>query len=341
MTERAGETLRPDAHIAVFGAGSIGCFIGGLLSSAGRRITLLGRPHIVEELDTFGLHLTDFAGRDERLPRERVVATSESESLRSADLVLLTVKSGATPAAAAEIAAKTHADVPVVSLQNGLDNPPILKAHMSEDRVLAGVVAFNAVRLGNGRFHRGSSGGVIIEEGRRDILEILRVPGLSVTSSANIAGVQWGKLLANLNNALNALSGLPLRQQLEDRAWRRILAAQIAEAYAILRAAGIRPLPANRVPLFLMPYLLRLPDKLFRIAARPALKIDPEARSSMWEDLMHGRPTEVDYLQGAIVHLASQCQRPAPVSERILRLIKQAEAARAGPPGLRPEDVRI
>ncbi len=54
-------------------------------------------------------------------------------------------------------------------------------------------------------------------------------------------GVQWGKLLLNLNNAINALSGLPLRDQLSQRAWRAILAAQIAEALQMTKAAGIAP----------------------------------------------------------------------------------------------------
>jgi 2-dehydropantoate 2-reductase len=340
MMAAATKTLPPDAHIVVVGAGSVGCFIGGLLLRSGRHVTFLGRSRIADELDTFGLHLTDFAKLNERAPRESVVITSDSDILRSADLVLLCVKSGDTRAAAAEIAAK-NPTAPVVSLQNGLENPSILKAHLGEDRVVPGVVSFNVVHLGNGRFHRGSAGGVIIARGRPDILKLLHMPGLTVTSSANITGVQWGKLLANLNNALNALSGLPLRQQLEDRAWRRVLADQIAEAHAILAAAGIKPVSTYKFPLSLICLALRLPDRLFRIAAKPVLKIDPEARSSMWEDLVHRRPTEVDHLQGAIVRLASQCQRTAPICEKILHLVKRAEAAGAGPPGLRPEDVKI
>jgi 2-dehydropantoate 2-reductase len=50
------------------------------------------------------------------------------------------------------------------------------------------------------------------------------VPGLKLRPSPDIAAVQWGKLLVNLNNALNALADLPLRRQLAQRAWRGLFA---------------------------------------------------------------------------------------------------------------------
>jgi 2-dehydropantoate 2-reductase len=330
-----------EEHIVVAGAGSIGCFIGGLLLAAGRRVTFLGRPRIAEELARFGLRCTDFAGLDIRLPPERIAFTTDPEILRNADLILLTVKSGDTSAAAQEIAAISRADVPLVSLQNGVENIGALEAHLGQDRVLGGMVAFNVVHMGEGRFHRGTSGQVVIEAGHPGVLAMLSVPGLDVAATSDIAGVQWGKLLLNLNNALNALSGLPLRQQLEKREWRRLLADQIAEALKVLAAAKIKPIPAAKVPMRFIPPILRLPDSLFRLAAKSMLKIDPEARSSMWEDLTRRRATEVDHLQGAIIRLAGRHGLSAPLSAKISALIKRAEAAKAGPPGLSPQDVRL
>ncbi len=201
------------------------------------------------------------------------------------------------------------------------------------------MVAFNVVHKGKGHFHRGTSGPLVIEARRPDILNLLSVPCLQIAPTANIEGVLWGKLLFNLNNGLNALSGLPLRQQLEDRAWRKLLAAQIAEALTVLKAAGIEAVPVNKVPLRLLPLILRLPGPLFGITARPLLQIDPEARSSAWEDLMLRRLTEIDRFQGVVIRLAKEKGIKAPLSEAILRRVKQAEAARAGPPGISPEDI--
>jgi 2-dehydropantoate 2-reductase len=70
------------------------------------------------------------------------------------------------------------------------------------------------------------------------------------------------------------------------------------------------------------------------------MKIDPEARSSMWEDLRRGRATEIDYLQGVITEIADRHRLPAPLSRRIVALIHNAEAAGTGSPGLTPEQIR-
>ncbi len=326
-------------HIAVYGAGTLGCFIGGMLLLEGRRVTFLARPRIAAELTVHGLLLSDFKGLHARLNPETLDVQTSPAFLREAGLVLLTVKSRDTAAAAGEIAALTAPGVPVLSLQNGVDNLDILRARLQPNRVLGGMVAFNAVRKGEGHFHRGTQGPIVIEAGRPDILRLISVPGLEVSPTANIAGVQWGKLLFNLNNGLNALSSLPLRQELEDRKWRRLLAAQIAEALAIIKAAGIEAEPVHKVPSRLLPRILRLPTPLFGILARSMLQIDPEARSSTWEDLMMRRPTEVDQFQGAILRLAHRHGLKAPVSEAILRRVKQAEEANAGPPGLSADDI--
>ncbi len=129
----------------------------------------------------------------------------------------------------------------IISLQNGVDNVPLLRERLPNHKVLAGMVAFNVVAMGQGRFHRATSGEIVLEQDAANTAAKLTVPGLAIKSSANMPGVQWGKLLLNLNNAINALSDLPLREELSQRAWRRILADQIAEALQATRAAGIAP----------------------------------------------------------------------------------------------------
>jgi 2-dehydropantoate 2-reductase len=326
-------------RIAVYGAGSIGCFVGGLLVLAGRHVTFLARPRIAAELAVNGLLVSDLEGLEARVTPDALDVHAHADFLRESGLVLLTVKSRDTEAAAEEIAARTGPDVPVLSLQNGVENPAILRARLGQDRVLGGIVMFNVVHKGHGVFRRATSGGIIVEWGRPDILRLLSVPSLQVLDAANVEGVQWGKLLLNLNNGLNALSGLPLLDQLKDRTWRRLLAAQIAEAHGVLEAAGIRPVSPVKLPLRFLPTLLRLPGLLFELAARPMLQIDPEARSSTWEDLTRRRPAETSQFQGAIARLAQKHGLKAPLSEAVLELVKEAEAAGDGPPGLRPEDI--
>ena len=194
----------------------------------------------------------------------------------------------------------------VVSLQNGVGNVAVLRNRLPGRRVLGGMVPFNVIALGEGRFHRATSGDIVIEQDDAGTAEKLSVPGLNMRATDNIDGVQWGKLLVNLNNALNALADLPLRRQLAQRPWRRLFADQMAEGLAAMRAEGIRPVSPTPIPAGWMPPLLRLPDIIFEAMLGRTMKIDPEARSSMWEDLQRGRRTEIDYLQGVITEIAER-----------------------------------
>jgi 2-dehydropantoate 2-reductase len=202
------------------------------------------------------------------------------------------------------------------------------------------MVPFNVVAPGEGRFHRSTSGDIVIEQDEGRTADRLSVPGLRMRSTPDIAGVQWGKLLVNLNNALNALADLPLRQQLAQRAWRRLLADQMAEGLAAIRAEGIKPVSSTPIPISWTPPLLRLPDAVFEMLLGRTMKIDPEARSSMWEDLQRGRRTEIDYLQGVITEIADRRGLQVPLSRRVVALIKSAEAAGKGSPRLSPLQIR-
>jgi 2-dehydropantoate 2-reductase len=196
------------------------------------------------------------------------------------------------------------------------------------------------ITLGDGHFHRATSGDILLEKDEADTAGRLSQPELAFRGVDNITGVQWGKLLVNLNNALVALSDLSLRVQLARRPWRALFADQWREALAVLQAEGIVPVSMTPLPASLTPYVLRLPDFLFERIASSMVKIDPKARSSMWEDLQRGRHTEIDHLQGVIVTLAMRHGLQVPLSARIAALIRIAEQAGKGSPGLTPEQVR-
>ncbi|MGH6644487.1 MAG: ketopantoate reductase C-terminal domain-containing protein, partial [Bradyrhizobium sp.] len=216
----------------------------------------------------------------------------------------------------------------------------VLRNRLPGRRVLGGMVPFNVITAGEGRFHRATSGDIVIEQDDAGTAGKLSVLGLNMRPTGNIDGVQWGKLLLNLNNALNALADLPLRRQLAQRPWRRLFADQMAEGLAAMRAEGIKPVSPTPIPPGLMPPLLRLPDAIFEAMLGRTMKIDPEARSSMWEDLQRGRRTEIDYFQGVITEIADRRALDAPLSRRIVQLIRKAEIDGKGSPGLSPEQIR-
>lgn len=328
-------------RILIAGAGSVGSYAGGCLARAGRPVTLLGRPALMDRIAAGGLQVSDLEGRAHHVAAgpDLRPETDPAAAMHDASLILVTVKCADTVAMGGLIADHAPPGALVVSLQNGVGNAALLAECLGGDRVVAGMVPFNIVQLADGRFHRGTGGAVTIAAGHPGLRAALDVPGLPVTESADMDGVLWGKLLINLNNALNALSGLPLARQLGLRPWRLLLAEQQREALRALAAAGIRPARLGPLRPDLLPYILRLPDPLFRLLARRMLSIDPLARSSMWEDLERHRPTEIDRLQGAIVALAGRHGLSAPVNARVRDLVRQAEAARTGSPGLSPHAV--
>ena len=322
--------------IAVMGAGSVGSYYGAMLARAGHAVTLIARPRHVTAIADRGL-LFETKAFTEAVP---VTATADAAGVAGADIVLFCVKSTDTVAAGRDMRPHLGTDTTVLSLQNGVGNVPVLRQRLPGRRVLAGMVAFNVVGRGEGRFHRATSGDIVIEQDEAETAQALSVLGLKLRASPDIAGVQWGKLLVNLNNALNALSGLTLQEQLAQRPWRLLLADQMAEGLAALKAARVRPVSPTPIPSHLVPHLLRLPDPIFNRLLGRTMKIDPEARSSMSEDLQRRRHTEIDYLQGVIAEIAERHGLPAPLSRRVVALIKRAEADSNGSPRLKPDQIR-
>jgi 2-dehydropantoate 2-reductase len=329
-----------DRPVVVAGAGSIGCFVGGWLAARGHRVALLARPRVIGEIESNGLTVTSFEGAVHHVAPGQLKLSDDPRILADAGVVLVAVKSADTAEIAEAIERHAPRDAIIVSLQNGVGNVPVLRARLPGRTVLAGMVPFNVIAKGEGRFHRATSGDIVIERDDAATASRLSVPGLGMRASSDIAGVQWGKLLVNLNNAINALSGLPLRQQLAQRSWRLLFADQLKEGLAAVSAEGIEPVSPTPVPVSWTPRLLALPDTVFAFLLGGVMKVDPQARSSMWEDLQRGRRTEIDYFQGVITEIADRRGLQVPLSRRIVALIKNAETAGRGSPTLSVEQIR-
>ncbi|NRF70845.1 2-dehydropantoate 2-reductase [Aquincola sp. S2] len=306
------------------GAGSVGCWLGGRLQAAGVEVHFVGRARMLDALRRRGLRLTDIDGGDLALPPASLALHGEVPAGLAPALVLLCVKSGATADAARELGARLPPGTPLLSMQNGIANAALAQQAAPALRCLPGMVPYNVAELAPGHLHRGTDGALAAQ--RDPALEawkrVFDAAGLPIELHADLRSVQWGKLLLNLNNAVNALSGLPLRAQLLDRDLRRCTAALIEETLTVLAAAGIAPAQLSPLPPRWIPRVLRLPTPLFRIVAARMLRIDDKARSSMADDLTLGRITEVDALQGEVVRLAQRHGVGAPLNQRIASLVQ-------------------
>ena len=317
--------------VAVFGAGAVGGWIGGAWASAAIDTILIGRKSAADEITRHGLTISDGSGdgpsRSIHLPAGTITCTTNPAALADADVVLVTVKSIHTDAAAEAIARHARRDAVVISFQNGVSNADRLRATLPGRTVLAGMVPFNVVRLGNGRWHKATAGDLMAEEHEvtQALAERLGTRPGRLKLAADMVPVLWSKLLLNLNNAVNALSGKTLIEELMDRDYRKVVAATQDEALAAMKLAGIEPAKMGAVPPGRLPDVLRLPNALFK----PFLKlqgIDPEARSSMADDFAAGRKTEIDFLNGEVVGLARKHGRNPSANAAIVQLVREAEA---------------
>jgi len=334
--------------VAVMGAGCIGAWVGARLAAVGAQVTLIGRARLRDSIDQGGIFACSLQGDIAAPGAHQLTVALGPEAVENAQLVIISVKGRDTVAAARSIAPHLHEDAVLVSLQNGLNNPDRIRSALPGHTVVAGMVPFNVVWEDrppeDGVYLRqATSGEVVLGHSDRDavvqLVELFGRSGVGVHQHPDMTAVQWAKLVLNLNNAINALSGRSLRDELQHRGYRRLLAEAMNEAWQALDAAGIRPAAVGRMRPRLAPWILPLPDLLFGILAAPMIRIDPAARSSMADDLDRGRLTEVDDINGEVVALARSTGLTAPVNARLVRLIHEAESRGAGRPTLSPAEL--
>jgi 2-dehydropantoate 2-reductase len=328
-------------RVGVYGAGSIGAYVGGRLAASGVAVTLVGRAPLAAAVAAEGLRVSDFRGFDVTLPPTALTVATTADALADYDCVLVTVKALDSAAAAAALAPVLREGAIVVSLQNGVRNVEQLATALGPRAVtvVAGMVGFNVLGKSARHFHQATSGRLAIAAlssgAPPPVAAALAAAGVPTDVERDLAPIQWGKLLFNLNNAVNALSGVPLAEQLGSRGYRRIMAACIREGHAVLARAGIAAKFDAPVPTSWIPTLMELPTPLFRLLARKMVAVDPSARSSMWEDLQRRRPTEIDLLNGEIVALGRAHGVPTPFNTRLIELVKSYE--NQPPPSLSAE----
>lgn len=315
--------------IAVLGAGAVGGFIGGMLAAAGAPVSLIGRERTQAALSG-GLTALPLSGEPRDAGPEAALVRGAADGLAGADVVLLCMKAAQTDEAIRLIARHAPRGALVVTLQNGLGSYERLAEALGPDRVTAGVVGFNVVRPRPDTFRQTTAGAIHLAPKAGTLAAQFRAAGLPTQVSCNMEGIRWSKLMLNLANPLNALSGLPLREQLLDRDWRRLHTACVREALAVAAAKGVRLERLGRVHPKLLPLLLPLPTPAFRHLASAMLRVDPEARTSMAQDLSNGSRPELNWLNGAVVAEGARLGLSSPVNAAVTERCRAAfEAGRA------------
>lgn len=327
--------------VVVFGAGSIGLYCGGLLAKQGAELCFIGRKRFGDVLEQHGLTLSHYARPTVHIAPNTFDYAYDAKGARgalaAADIVLVCVKSQDSAQAAAALKGNLGAKTIIISFQNGVGNADVLQGVLPDHTVLGAVVPFNVTQVtaAPATWHCGTEGDLTIEAHADDAVKALsalyNAAGQGVTFAPDIKAVQWGKLLVNLNNGLNALAGGTLREGLMQRDYRLALAAMIEEGLAVIDKDGVTPAAFGKTSPQKMIKVLRLPNWAYGFIMNRLIKIDANARSSMLDDLEAGRGCEIEYLQGAIVARAAAQGKDAPINARIMQAVKAAFSAGRSP----------
>jgi 2-dehydropantoate 2-reductase len=302
-------------RVAVFGAGAVGCFYGGMLARAGHEVVLIGRPAHVDAIRKQGLHFEGLQF-DEHI---RVAASTEAQAVRGARLVLVCVKSTDSEQAAMQIAPYLDADSIVVNLQNGVDNAERIQARLSRP-VIPAVVYVATEMAGPGHLKHHGRGELVIgaldaapppalREALARVQRWFGEAGIKVAISDNVAGELWAKLVVNCAyNAISAISQLPYGAMIDGVGVREVMRDVVAETLAVAAASGVRTAP-------------ELVENVYRIA-----QWMPTQYSSTAQDLQRGRPTEIDHLNGYVVRRGDALGVPMPTNRVLYALVKLIES---------------
>jgi 2-dehydropantoate 2-reductase len=304
----------------IYGAGGIGGVIGGHLARTGHDVVLIGRPGHVSAIERNGLNLVTPDGAYNL----KIPAITECDHIKFTpdDVICLTMK-GQNTEEAMQVLKKETADVPVFCFQNGVRNEEIVSRYFS--RVYGVMVRVGAEYLKDGEViaRRDPPGWFVIgrypkgvDQLSEDVAAGLRAASFIVKTSEDVMPYKWGKLMSNLNNAIDAITGTGGRE-----AARQLSQAAEKELIDALAQAGIKWISQEELS-------KEIPETN---TVRGSLNTG--GGSSTWQSLTREQGSvETEFLNGEVVRLCQRLGRKAPVNEMLLR-ISQEMAEKHEKPG--------
>ena len=299
-------------RILVAGPGAIGCLFAGMLTSGGHEVWLLGRrQQVVDTLNRDGITLEQvWSGKTMRTPVRATVAATEAGSV---DLVLMCVKSPGTLQATKDALPAVGEGTVFVTVQNGLGNVDVMASVVGRERVIAGVTTNGVTLQGPGVIRHVAMRDTTLGEldgqitGRLErIAEAMRQSGIKVTLSSSVDTLLWAKLVTNAAlNPLAALLKVRNGELIERPEARALLAAVAREVASVAEAKGIR---------------LPFADPVERV--EETCRVNATNKMSMLQDVERGVPTEIDFINGAVVREGEAVGIPTPINWTLTQLVK-------------------
>ena len=301
--------------IVVIGAGAMGCLYGAYLSRSHEVIMLDSYQPQVDAINENGITVLEEDGHEEHFPHVQAMRSGECST--SADLVIVFVKSTFTEAALEENAKLFGEHTLVMTLQNGAGNDRKIARYVSKQNIIIGTSKHNSVNMGGGRIRHSGHGATTIgsnleqNENLETVAQLLREGGFAAEISDDIQRIIWSKLFVNLSiNTFTAITRSPIGSMIDNRyAW-DFAEKMICEAVDVAEADGTH---------FSYIEVLNMVHHVCEDAGK--------GYSSMYQDVVNCRKTEIDAINGAIVEQAKLYNVAAPYNSLIVDLIHAIEGA--------------
>ncbi|PWE32342.1 2-dehydropantoate 2-reductase [Maritimibacter sp. 55A14] len=290
------------------GAGAVGCYYGAMLALAGHEVVLVGRAAFVDAVSRDGLILE----KDGKRLVAQVEASSDPSAIAGAGMVMICVKSGDTEEAGRQIAPYLDPTARVLSLQNGVSNAEMLNGILG--RPVLPVVVYVASRMNGPDIvrHEGRGDLELSGQGAEDVAGILNAAGVETRVSEDVMSSLWAKLVVNCAiNPLSAITGLPYGKMAAQEGVPQLMEDIAREALSVAQAEGIS-----------------VSDAVFETIRTIPVSMAGQV-SSTAQDLVRGKPTEIDFLNGEIVERATKLGIDVPINRTLTLLVKCAERGNA------------
>ncbi|MBP7217237.1 MAG: 2-dehydropantoate 2-reductase, partial [Candidatus Omnitrophica bacterium] len=294
---------------------AIGTLWAAYLSKSKEEIIgVVARKDSAQLLRERGIHIEGLAGT---WP-QKIKVTADVKEVGPVDVLLLCVKSYATKDAMLCAKPLVNDDTVVVTLQNGIGNIEMISEIVGSEKVIGGVTSMGSTLLDTGRVRLAGKGETVIGflDGKtpveiRTVRELFNKVGLETKITRDIKAVLWSKLAVNVGiNALTALTHLPNGKLIEFEGTRKILRSAVTEAIRVAKRKRIK---------------LIFDDPLAKVEA--VCEATAANCSSMLQDVLRKKRTEIDFINGVIVRQGQELGIPVPVNAMLVDLIKTIESS--------------
>jgi len=300
--------------IVIVGPGALGSLLAAFLIRSKEEVWLLDHnKERSQEIAQSGIKVEGVSGNWQVSPK----ISADINEIGPADLLIISVKSYDTKQAISAIKPLIKEDSAVLTLQNGIGNIEIITEAIGSERVIAGVTNLGATFIKPGFIRHAGKGETAIGriDGKmtvkmRSIRQIFNKAGLETKISRDIKGLIWSKLIVNSGiNALSAIVRLNNGRLTEFEGTKKIMRETVTEAMRIAKRKRIK---------------LLFDDPLAKVEA-VAEATGPNI-SSMLQDILRKKRTEIDFINGVIVRQGQELGIPVPVNQVLVDLIKTIEA---------------